>query len=441
MLLPCVLEGDRLSQRGTEALIRMNFGDWGALVDLVWLFLENKLPLIPDSEIIRLCRIGGQTADAVASGIRNTMLNVVQMLHDPTSSMLQVVSEGLRAGKLVVIDLSLMRGRPATALSSVLLRYLFQYNVDENTKANSKAIPIIALIEEAQKVLEGSTSMNAPFVEWVKEGRKYDLGAVLVTQQPGAIDQEITSQADNMFVFHLLSAADLKGLQQANGHFGNDILATLLNEPIEGQGVFYTTADPKLTYPIPFRALNFGSMHARLSDQETSSAIDNYASRLTAEQKVKPEPSLDRLPTGPEIDPRMYPNAVELSDEVKQLAAEVQADPEIGPQVKSWQFPKFVLDTWVKKKVKTKNREQLVNGIITVINGLYGYGWREEQAVAKSGNKYQRVVLLDRADGIRRLQAGENPFVPGASEIGDTANETGEKITASILDDGNDIPF
>jgi len=63
----------------------------------------------------------------------------------------------------------------------------------------------------------------------VKEGRKYDLGAVLITQQPGSISGEILSQGDNWFVFHLLSATDLQALKRANAHFSDDLLSTLLN--------------------------------------------------------------------------------------------------------------------------------------------------------------------------------------------------------------------
>ena len=62
------------------------------------------------------------------------------------------------------------------------------------------------MIEEAQSVLgaSGGSREDSPFVAWVKEGRKYGLGAVLITQQPGSIPAELVSQGDNFFVFHLL---------------------------------------------------------------------------------------------------------------------------------------------------------------------------------------------------------------------------------------------
>src|SRR5207245_822128 len=80
-------------------------------------------------------------------------------------------------------------------------------NRDEFTKAEPQTIPTIAVVEEAQSVLGSSgSSGEGPYVTWVKEGRKYDLGAVLITQQPGSISGEILSQGDNWFIFHLLAA-------------------------------------------------------------------------------------------------------------------------------------------------------------------------------------------------------------------------------------------
>src|SRR6185312_15319700 len=95
---------------------------------------------------------------------------------------------------------------------------------------------------------------------WVKEGRKYDLGAMLITQQPGSIPVEILSQGDNWFQFHLLSAADLTTVQRANAHFSADLLSVLLNEPIPGQGVYWSSAGGK-PYPVPLRVFSFERLY------------------------------------------------------------------------------------------------------------------------------------------------------------------------------------
>src|SRR5204863_2256946 len=113
------------------------------------------------------------------------------------------------------------------------------------------------------------------------EGRKYDLGALLITQQPGSIPIEILSQGDNWFIFHLLSSADLINVQRANAHFSEDLLSALLNEPIPGQGVFWSSVSGK-PYPVSMRVLSFEDAHPRLDPEYNRAAIETYASRLRA---------------------------------------------------------------------------------------------------------------------------------------------------------------
>src|SRR5436853_4805144 len=106
-------------------------------------------------------------------------------------------------------------------LSGLNLRRMFDHNQAEFTSAESQTIPTIAVVEEAQAVLNERATAAEPYIAWVKEGRKYDLGSVLITQQPGSIPVEVLSQGDNWFIFHLLSGADLGSVRSANAHFSN----------------------------------------------------------------------------------------------------------------------------------------------------------------------------------------------------------------------------
>ena len=141
---------------------------------------------------------------------RANMTTIVSMLHNPSSQMIDMLLYALKEGKLCVVDVSQIRGSSALVLSGLILQRIFDHNQVEFTKARPETIPTIAVIEEAQSVLDESAAQNeGPYVTWVKEGRKYDLGAVLITQQPGSISWQILSQGDNWFVFHLLSSGDL----------------------------------------------------------------------------------------------------------------------------------------------------------------------------------------------------------------------------------------
>ena len=57
-------------------------------------------------------------------------------------------------------------------------------------------------------------------------------------------------------MFHLLAAGDLQAVKRANAHFSDDLLSGLLNEPLPGNGVFWSSVEGK-SYPLPIRALSF----------------------------------------------------------------------------------------------------------------------------------------------------------------------------------------
>jgi hypothetical protein len=204
---------------------------------------------------------------------------------------MDLLLEALAAGKLCIVDVSQLRGGPSLILSGLILRKIFDHNQEEFTKAASKTIPTIAVVEEAQSVLNENSSASAPYIEWVKEGRKYDLGAVLITQQPGSIPTEILSQGDNWFLFHLLSASDLTNVHRANAHFSDDVLGSLLNEPITGQGVFWSGISG-MPFPISLRVLSFGRLYKASDPDYTGTAVETYASSLRARYAAEPVPSV-----------------------------------------------------------------------------------------------------------------------------------------------------
>ncbi len=258
-VLSIALPPERQDQQNVRKLKGMNDGDWRALVDEIY-----RNGNAADGALIKqLLRLeDNQEAEMVAA--RANMTGIVRMLHDPSSQLMDMVITGLAEGKICVVDVSQMRGTAALVLSGLILKRIFDHNQEEFTKARPQTIPVIAVIEEAQTVLgsEGSSG-EGPYVSWVKEGRKYDLGAMLITQQPGSIPGEILSQGDNWFIFHLLSAGDLAAIKKANAHFSDDILSSLLNEPIVGHGVFWSSVSGK-SYPIPVRVLSFeGQFQAR----------------------------------------------------------------------------------------------------------------------------------------------------------------------------------
>jgi uncharacterized protein len=278
-IISVALSAERQEQQNVRKLRGVSHDKWMKLVDLA--YKDDYGASIDD--VKKLLNIS-DGSDAEAGAALSNIVYIVRTLHDPNSRLMDFLFGSLREGKLCIIDISQMRGEQGLTLSSLILQAIFNHNQDKFTEKNAKTIPTIAVLEEAQSVLnKGRSSSDGAFVDWFKEGRKYDLGAVMITQQPGSIPVELLSQGDNWFVFHLLSASDLKSLQRANSHFSDDLLGGLLNEPLPGQGVMWSSVSAN-PYPVSFRALSFEKIYPQpLDSNYDKKSVDTFATKLKRE--------------------------------------------------------------------------------------------------------------------------------------------------------------
>lgn len=246
------------------------------------------------AETERLTQIVATKERTAPQSILNNLVPVIRRLHRSTSRMLQSILWHLQRGHIVIVDISLMSSTHGRWVSSLILNEIFQRNQANFVGgARQEMLSVVAVIEEAQTVLssrrdEGETT----FIEWAKEGRKYDLGGIFITQQPGSIPTELVSQGDNFFVFHLLSADDLFSLKRANAHFSDDILTTLLNEPIPGNAYFWSA--PHQPFVLPLRVLNF-EQYARDRMVKQKAPVQKTASEAFAESITDLESELDKV--------------------------------------------------------------------------------------------------------------------------------------------------
>ncbi len=158
---------------------------------------------------------------------------------------------------MVIADVSLLGSEDGLAITGMLLRRIFQNNVRHLTDRKAgQTVRCLAVLEEAQTMLGDRTLDDRNvFVRWVKEGRKYGLGCVLVTQQPSSISDQIISQGDNFFVLHLLNENDLQTLKRHNAYYSDDILGFIRGEPIPGNCYFWSA--PSQPFVLPARVFNF----------------------------------------------------------------------------------------------------------------------------------------------------------------------------------------
>src|SRR5262249_42927656 len=146
-------------------LRQLNSTDWAELVDLVDVHGHSA-----DLERVKqLLRLESTQSDVEALAARANMVAIVRALHDRSSQLLDLLIAALQEGKLCIVDVSQLRGGPSMMLAGLILRCIFDRNQQEFTKAHPASIPTIAVVEEAQSVLNERASAATPFVEWIKE--------------------------------------------------------------------------------------------------------------------------------------------------------------------------------------------------------------------------------------------------------------------------------
>ena len=241
-----------------------NREEWAELVSL----LEEHSYRSSDEEIGRLTDLLPEREGASISAVRSNLVPVIGSLHDDNSNMLDQIKKNLRDGNIVIVDVSTLSRVNSERLAGLILNEIFHHN-QRNFISGGRGnlIPTIVVLEEAQSVLSAKASEDSPFVTWAKEGRKYELGALLITQQPGAISKELLSQGDNFFAFHLISSGDLGQLKAANAHYSTDIISSIINEPIKGNCYYWSAPDQP--FVMSARILNY---------EEYVKALDGYTS-------------------------------------------------------------------------------------------------------------------------------------------------------------------
>jgi hypothetical protein len=183
-------------------------------------------------------------------------------VHSSSSTLIEDSFQSLKEGKTVIVDLSLRDSVDASIISTIIVRKLFEENKRNFTEAHDKEIiSSVIIVEEAQNVLsdEHMKSSDNPFVRVAKEGRKFGIGLVAITQRPSAISDEIRSQAENFFAFYMGNTDDIKALVKSNVNYDGVVSTFIQRETIPGNLYFVTSSHP---FVIPVRVVEFDKLVA-----------------------------------------------------------------------------------------------------------------------------------------------------------------------------------
>ena len=293
-ILPIIVNTSKHETVFFSKLMGMEIEEWRDLVEL--LYKDGwKTDL---AEVARIVT-GSNEEEGNFQPVLNNLVSPIRSLHNPDSHLMAIISEAMRREEVVIVDISLLDSKTALQLSSMIVKSVFDHNQRHFTNQANRLIKATFVVEEAQSVI-GQDSNYTSFIELAKEGRKYGLGGIFITQQPGSIPFEILSQADNFFVFHLISRSDLESLRRANAHYSDDILTQILSEPIPGKCYMWTSFQP---FVLPLSVNNF----EELVKPNRSTDVQRVSELLTSIQAVTQNP--DRNPLIASINSKY--NAVE----------------------------------------------------------------------------------------------------------------------------------
>ena len=157
---------------------------------------------------------------------------------------------GIDTGKrITIIDLSRVPFDVINVLVSLLGRIIFDFNLWNAARQN---FPVLIVFEEAHTYLSTLSKSKAAMktVERIaKEGRKYGVSCMIVSQRPAEISETITAQCNNFIAMRLLNPNDQNYVRK----LVPDSLANLIDIlPTLQQGEAFVIGD---AVAIPTRVL------------------------------------------------------------------------------------------------------------------------------------------------------------------------------------------
>jgi uncharacterized protein len=124
----------------------------------------------------------------------------------------QIQGEGGANQDIRILDISGLPNEVAGPLAAMLARLLFQYKVYQTTEERRRD-PVVLVCEEAHRYVPDRgeaeyAAAQTAIRRIAREGRKYGIGLMLVSQRPADVESTVISQCGTWLVLRLTNAAD-----------------------------------------------------------------------------------------------------------------------------------------------------------------------------------------------------------------------------------------
>ncbi len=119
---------------------------------------------------------------------------------------------------VTILDLSGIPSEIMTSISGTVLKIIYDALFwGQNLKNGGKQQPLLIVLEEAHNYLKaGDDSISSKAVQSIsKEGRKYGVGLLLVTQRPSELDETVLSQCGTIIALRMNNSKDRSHIRSA----------------------------------------------------------------------------------------------------------------------------------------------------------------------------------------------------------------------------------
>ena len=119
----------------------------------------------------------------------------------------QVSGRGIESRKITILDLSGMPSDVIQSVVSLLCRIIFDFTFWNKEREKS---PLLLVCEEAHNYAarDRESESRRAIERFAKEGRKYGLGLLVVSQRPSDLSETVLSQCNNFIVLRLSNPRD-----------------------------------------------------------------------------------------------------------------------------------------------------------------------------------------------------------------------------------------
>lgn len=234
-----LVELTRIPDNATNQL-RVLREAWSTVIDNYYAGKTSSDDLIEElTKEVSRARDRGNSDPAV--GVLNRLSDLQDYYGDILSKSVPLeLKEIIKPGMLNVFDLSELDELGADAIVSHYLRRLLAERKAWKHSGGKRGYPspVVTVIEEAHVLIPARDSTLTKYwaARIAREGRKFGIGLVIVSQRPRNVDPDVLSQTNNKIILRMVEPQDIKYVQEASEELSED-LANMLPSLNPGEAI------------------------------------------------------------------------------------------------------------------------------------------------------------------------------------------------------------